>query len=78
MRLTDADKLETALGYLNWVFEQAETIDPIHAAGGCYCRECIYYEKGKDHTPYCNCEEGLANPDDDAFCSYGRGKQARE
>ena len=26
------------------------TIDPIHAAGGCYCRECKYYSRGIRQT----------------------------
>lgn len=27
---------------------KSPTIDPIHAAGGCYCQECIYSSKRKD------------------------------
>ena len=47
------------------------TIDPIHAAGGCYCRECKHWENDDD-TGYCTNPDGLDNyalPTD--FCSYG-------
>jgi len=27
------------------IINSAPTIDPIHAAGGCYCRECRYYDE---------------------------------
>ncbi len=53
------------------------TIDPIHAAGGRYCRECTYYETGTDDLPYCNCPDGgIADyPKPDDFCSYGLPKE---
>lgn len=28
--------------------ENASEIDPVHAAGGCYCKECVYHEKYMD------------------------------
>ena len=46
------------------------TIDPIHAAGGCYCRECKYYLP--DHICGWNSSDGWL-PDD--FCSYGRKRE---
>ena len=46
------------------------TIDPIHAAGGCYCRECKYYLP--DHICGWNSSDGWL-PDD--FCSYGRRRE---
>jgi hypothetical protein len=35
------------------------------------CRHCVYWENGKDYTPYCNNLDGLNEPDADDFCSYG-------
>lgn len=39
------------------------------------CKDCKYYETGKDYTPYCTNFENLleeTNPDD--FCSWGERK----
>ena len=36
------------------------------------CKDCIYYEIGKDYEPYCNhVTHGIPYPKADAFCSYG-------
>ena len=47
------------------VIKTAETIDPIHAANACYCRECWYY------TEWGECKEfgDIMKPDE--FCSRG-------
>lgn len=80
MWLVDADKLPiellniTELGWEIWgateeAIKSAPTIDPIHAAGGCYCRECKYkdatacpaYDSPMGRTSlrieFCNCGE---------------------
>lgn len=39
------------------------------------CKDCIYYEIGKDYEPYCNhVTHGIPYPKDDDFCSYGERK----
>lgn len=45
--------------------KMAETIDPIHAANACYCKECWYY------TEWGECKEfgDIMRPDE--FCSRG-------
>lgn len=57
----------------------APTIDPVHAAGGCYCRECTYAEhllngSGKRYE-LCKYEDvdGVRWPDD--FCNVGERKK---
>lgn len=37
------------------------------------CKDCIYYETGKDYLPYCNHADGGIDdyPREDDFCSYG-------
>ena len=51
------------------------TIDPVHAAGACYCRECKYHhwEQEPEHgiTIHC-CEIFNCKVRKDAFCSWGR------
>ena len=45
------------------------TIDPVHAAGGCYCRECRYLQQD---THGLWCFRDYENPLKlDGFCSYG-------
>lgn len=62
----------------------APTIDPVHAAGACYCRECSYWKRASELLPnnalpdfgYCSAN---LDPDTDIekqvsesdFCSYG-------
>lgn len=73
MRLVDAD---VAKLYLNMdACEQIKlmgTEDPVHAAGGCYCRECKRFE-GDEFMKYCGEYGGLVKPDD--FCSRGQRKE---
>ena len=69
--------------YAKFLIEQEPTIDPVHAAGACYCRECGYcvHQPGiKDaewicverHT-YCDCGAKIVFPNH--FCSYGEPKE---
>ena len=59
MRLIDADTLIERIKYSSHEYERVRidtvtgcfltdfvspTIDPVHAAGGCYCKECLYSE----------------------------------
>ena len=54
--------------------ENAPNIDPVHAAGGCYCRECNFWDSDGRCEPLKN---GLiiefTEPND--FCSYGERKE---
>lgn len=47
------------------VIKMAETIDPVHAANACYCKECWYY------TEWGECKEfgDIMKPNE--FCSRG-------
>ena len=59
---------ETVSGILTKLSKQP-TIDPVHAAGGCYCKECRY------HVPkgtICMLS-GMEITEDD-FCSRGQRK----
>lgn len=62
-------------------------VDPIRAAGGCYCRECVHWI-GDIQAPYGNekhghCEVWVGSGcemcmDADDFCSYGEPKKEVE
>lgn len=99
MRLVDADELFDEVyreygalldeGPANWFMNRindASTIDPIHAAGGCYCRECKHssesggYENAEQAETHVNCLKFLTPyhrvsiMPKDGFCSYGERK----
>lgn len=90
MRLIDADACwDRILNGCCYTTESAimgtPTIDPIHAANACYCKECQYYEPFRNYPdcsktlPYGYCyywkyEEGESpnEVDENDFCSKGR------
>lgn len=39
------------------------------------CKDCKYYETGKNYEPYCNHINGLDEAKDNDFCSYGERKE---
>ena len=39
------------------------------------CKDCKYYEIGKEFTPYCNHINGLDEAKDNDYCSYGERKE---
>ncbi len=40
------------------------------------CKDCAWYENGKEYVPYCGnpCSE-LQHPNDETFCSYGERRE---
>lgn len=98
MRMIDADELAKTLDvgiadaplYIQATVQQyidcTPTLDPVHAAGACYCWECKYYREfrtnrnkqlmrlcyrmGKHDMEYC------VKPDD--FCSYGQRREGSQ
>lgn len=78
--LEKAWEADTQCGYVQVVdvgdIEDAPTIDPVHAAGACYCQECIF---ARERYGNLECINGVAyrntwnNPD--MFCSYGRRRE---
>lgn len=53
----------------------SNTIDPIHAAGGCYCRECGY--KDSNACPAYDLPMNRTSPRIE-FCNCGKRKDGRE
>lgn len=88
MRIIDADALIERIKYSSYDYERVRidtvtgclltdfvspTIDPVHAAGGYYCKECIYKEKSTVKNPkdyWCQLRDSYM--DLDGFCSEGR------
>lgn len=85
MRIIDADKIPylhvDGFGVTSYAhradIEKMPTIDPVHAAGGCYCRECKFWSDDGRCEPH---ENGLireyTKPTD--FCSYGEPKEVQD
>lgn len=73
--LEKAWEADTQCGYVQVVdvgdIEDAPTIDPMHAAGACYCRECRNYNKPR--LGWCSHHMDRENPDD--FCSWGQRRE---
>lgn len=84
MRLIDANALPfttlTDGGY--WTRDvvykadiaSATTVDPVHAAGGCYCRECKYFDRELQYAK-CVAINGLKVATECDFCSYGKRRK---
>lgn len=56
--------------------DNTPTIDPVHAAGACYCRECKYFDPDENIAPNtgsCSFVEMVRFFDD--FCSKGERKE---
>lgn len=55
---------------------QIPTIDPVHAAGACYCWECRFADiggNGVESWRYCKVKYRNIYPTD--FCSYGQRRE---
>ena len=58
------------------LIDTAPTIDPVHAAGGCHCRECKYFTPWNYREYYCANDKGLHQiVTDKQFCSEGKPKE---
>ena len=66
-----ADGYDKAIDLAYGMAENAPTIDPVHAAGVCYCRECRNYNKPR--LEWCSHHMDRENPDD--FCSWGKRRE---
>lgn len=52
-----------------------ETIPTADVVEVVRCKDCVYWENGKDYSPYCNhFASALNDTVEDDFCSYGERK----
>ena len=68
---THLDTLAEGFTEADRVIRALPTIDPVHAAGACYCRECRTYNKPR--LGWCSHHMDRENPDD--FCSWGKRRE---
>lgn len=66
--------------YLKHKVADAPTIDPVHAAGGCYCEECTHLLRSNSSTEYHLCMRSRwpQKVDLDDFCSCGEKRVVDE
>lgn len=96
MRLGDLDKLDKRFQDMpcddpearssnqmaRYYIRHAPTIDPVHATGGCYCRECKKCDgfPGPDIEPgevgICAMTNLVVKPD--GWCKWGKLKEAKD
>lgn len=69
----DIDPIENIAVSAIMEIDDAPTIDPIHAAGGCYCRECRYHETTEGGKDYCDLRESACI----RFCGDGKRKDEK-
>ena len=66
------------IDFINHTYKIIDDCPAIDAVPVVRCKDCIYYEKGIDYPPYCNCPSGGISdyPQEDDFCSHGeRGEE---
>lgn len=79
MRLVDIADFSDSLTNCETVSEvltklsKQPTIDPVEAAGGCYCRECRWGQMDDISTMHCHKYHTHKQPD--GFCSDGQRKE---
>ena len=85
MKLIDADVLTEYCEKRNYnsipiaVFKSQRNIDPVYAAGACYCIECKYFDPDENIAPNtgsCSFIEMVRFFDD--FCSKGELKEKHD
>lgn len=78
--LEKAWEADTQCGYVQVVdvgdIEDAPTIDPVHAAGACYCNECKFTCIGENEVEsWCYCKMTNRNINLTDFCSWGQRRE---
>ena len=68
----EADRFKCEIDDFCEMVAAQPTVDAVEVVR---CKDCKYWEKGKDYEPYCNhYGSGMADTVEDDFCSYGERK----
>ncbi|EHL71938.1 hypothetical protein HMPREF1032_03175 [Subdoligranulum sp. 4_3_54A2FAA] len=62
--------------WLKRCFDESPTIDPVHAAGACYCRECKHYDHGCCVVKRYIGDDHIISMPQDGFCSFGQRRES--
>jgi len=55
--------------------DEFPTIDPVHASGACYCRECKHYDHGCCVVKRYIGDDHIISMPQDGFCSFGQRRE---
>ena len=70
---THLDTLAEGFTEADRVIRALPTIDPVHAAGACYCRECKHCQEHYDY-----CKEFAEERNQGDFCSRGQRREGSQ
>lgn len=71
-----ADGYDKAIDLAYGMAENVPTIDPVHAAGACYCNECKFACIGENESEsWCYCKMTNRNINLTDFCSWGQRRE---
>ena len=55
--------------------EAAPTVDAVPAVR---CRDCKHFKRNLENDTYCSSVNGLTDPQEDDFCSYGEKRRGKD
>ena len=53
---------------------QAKYIESLGFTGLVHCKECKHFAHNLENDTFCRCVDGLGDPTENCFCSYGERK----
>ena len=62
-------------GYAKSFIDDAPTVDAVPAVR---CRDCKHFKRNLENDTYCSSVNGLTDPEEDDFCSYGKRKEGAD
>lgn len=54
--------------YATLILREAQTVDAVKVVR---CRDCKHFKRNLENDTYCSSVNGLTDPQEDDFCSYG-------
>ena len=78
MRLIDADALMTELNDTKYAWQDYDAVEgamrnipAVDAVIPVRCAQCKHFKRNLENDTYCSSVNGLTDPQEDDFCSYG-------
>ena len=62
-------------GYAKSFIDDAPTVDAVPVVR---CRDCKHFKRNLENDTYCSSVNGLTDPQEDDFCSYGERKEGAD
>ena len=62
-------------GYAKSFIDDAPTVDAVPVVR---CKDCKHFKRNLENDTYCSSVNGLTDPQEDDFCSYGERKEGAD